>query len=185
MADIQDSILRLNFNQMLPKSINDKIQSYQEQNKEGKFNKGGKQLGKKGEHDKTKDIIHDNDKNHSHWHLKENENFAQTFYKNQKECPQSSDGKQICMKFFLRGIFTKSCPRAHNFMKEDEKQFKQFLLRCREGASKPDFQIGVSMPRFPLCHPSSLTTSIGNQKLMPLSHALSMKTKKQKHTLTD
>jgi hypothetical protein len=78
-------------------------------------------------------------KNHSHWHLKDNGNFTQTFYKNQKECPQSSNGKQICMKFFIQGICTRSCPRSHPLMKEDEKKFKSFLLRCRVGASKPDF----------------------------------------------
>jgi hypothetical protein len=141
MTDIQDSILRLNFNQMLPKSINDKVLSQQE-NKDGKFNGGGKHNGKKvpgGEFDKNKDIIHDTDKNHSHWRLKENENFAQTFYKNQKECPRTSDGKQICMKFFLRGLCTKSCPRTHTLNKEDEKKFETFINNCREGAGKPDF----------------------------------------------
>jgi hypothetical protein len=47
MTDTQDSILRLNFNQMLPKSINDKILLQVEQNKEGKFNGGNKHQGKK------------------------------------------------------------------------------------------------------------------------------------------
>jgi hypothetical protein len=84
-------------------------------------------------------MIHDNDKNHSHWRLKEKENFAQVFYKNQKECPKNSEGKLICMKFFLRGICNKSCPRSHTLSKEDEKKFKSFLRDCREGASKPDF----------------------------------------------
>jgi len=44
---------------------------------------------------KAKDLVHDNDKNHSHWHLKDNENFSRIFYKNQKECPQTSDGKKL------------------------------------------------------------------------------------------
>ncbi len=48
MTDTHDSILQLNFNQQLPKSINDKILSQLEQNKDGKFNGGGKQYGKKG-----------------------------------------------------------------------------------------------------------------------------------------
>ncbi len=47
MTDTQDSILRLNFNQMLPKSINDKILAQINQNKEGKINGGGKYQGKK------------------------------------------------------------------------------------------------------------------------------------------
>jgi hypothetical protein len=47
MTDTQDSILRLNFNQMLPKSINDKILAQIDQNKEGKINGGGKYQGKK------------------------------------------------------------------------------------------------------------------------------------------
>ncbi len=42
MTDIQDSILRLNFNQMLPKSINGKILFQVKQNKESKFNGGNK-----------------------------------------------------------------------------------------------------------------------------------------------
>jgi hypothetical protein len=142
MTDIQDSILRLNFNQMLPKSINDKILLQLENYKEGKVNGGSKHQGKKfpsGNQDQNKEIIYDNDKNHSHWRLKENENFAKVFYKNQKECPKDSDGKHICMKFFLRGICNKSCSRSHNLSKEDEKKFETFINKCREGASKPDF----------------------------------------------
>jgi hypothetical protein len=129
MTDIQNSFLRLNFNQMLPKSINDKIQSYQDQNKDEKFNNGGKHPGKKGELKKNKDIVNDNDKNHSHWHLKDNENFARVLYKNQKECPQTLDGKQTCMKFFLRGICTKSCPRSHSFTKMTKRSPKP-LYTC-------------------------------------------------------
>jgi hypothetical protein len=141
-TDIQDSILRLNFNQMLPKSINDKILLQLENYKEGKVNGGSKHQGKKfssGNQDQNKEIIYDNDKNHSHWRLKENEKFAKVFYKNQKECPKDSDGKHICMKFFLRGICNKSCSRSHNLSKEDEKKFETFINKCREGASKPDF----------------------------------------------
>jgi hypothetical protein len=47
MTDTQDSILQLNFNQMLPKSINDKILSQIDQNKEGKINGGGNTKVKK------------------------------------------------------------------------------------------------------------------------------------------
>jgi hypothetical protein len=71
--------------------------------------------------------------------LKENENFAQVFNKNQKDCPKKSNGKYICMKFFLHGICNKSCPRSHTLSKEDEKKFETFLHHCREGVSKPDF----------------------------------------------
>jgi len=139
MTDIQDSILHLNFNQMLPKPKIDKIQAQQDFNKEGKFNNGGKNPGKKGDFDKNKELVYDSEKNHSHWRLKDNENFSKIFYKNQKECPQTSDNKQICMKFFLRGICTKSCQRSHSLSKEDEKKFEAFVYKCREGASKPDF----------------------------------------------
>jgi hypothetical protein len=142
MTDVQDSILRLNFTQMLPKSISDKISFQLEHNKDGHNNGGKKHNGNKvpgGEINNKKDIVHDNDKNHSHWRLKENENFANVFYKNQKECPCTTDGKQICMKFFLRGICVKSCPRTHNLSKEDEKKFEAFITDCRNGASKPEF----------------------------------------------
>lgn len=141
MTDTQDSILRLNFTQMLPKSINDKIISYLDQSKEGKFNGNGKfqEKKKQGGNNDGKDIVHDNDKNHLHWRLKENENFSRTFYKNQKECPKTSEGKYICMKYFLCGICTKSCPRSHTLSKEDEKRFESFIKDCREEASKPDF----------------------------------------------
>ncbi len=142
MNDIQESILRLNFNQMLPKSINDKILLQTDQNKDGKIFGGRKHLGKKlpgGDQDKNKDLVHDNDKNHVNWQLKDSENFAQFFYQNQKECPRTSDGKQICIKFFLRGVCIKSCPRCHSLSKEDEKKFDSFISACREGANKPDF----------------------------------------------
>jgi hypothetical protein len=44
-----------------------------DQNKDGKLNGGGKSQNKKGtggNYDQNKDIVHDNDKSHSHWHLK-------------------------------------------------------------------------------------------------------------------
>jgi hypothetical protein len=126
---------------MLLKSINEKITFQLDQTKDRKFNGNGKIQGKKnpGGNIDSKDIIHDNNKNHLHWRLKEDENFSKIFYKNQKECPRTLEGKNICMKFFLGGICTKSCPRSHTLSREDKKKFEAFVNQCREGAGKPDF----------------------------------------------
>jgi hypothetical protein len=144
MNDIQDSILHHNFSQQLPKSISDKVQANLDslKEKEGKFQGGYKQQGKLGnslETNKHKEIVTDNDKNHSHLRLHDGENFAKVFYKNQRQCPRTQDNKQICMKFFLRGICDKSCTRSHKLTTEDEKELDKFIHQCREGASKPDF----------------------------------------------
>lgn len=53
--------------------------------------------------------------------------------------PENSEGKQLCMKFFLRGICIKSCMRSHSMTKDNEKNIKAFIFKCREGANKPDF----------------------------------------------
>jgi hypothetical protein len=67
MSEAQDSILRLNFTQMLPKSIIDKL-SLQEQNKEGKLKGGGGKYpgknGQGGEQDKQ-DLVQNYDKKHA------------------------------------------------------------------------------------------------------------------------
>jgi len=102
MSDIHDSILSLQFNQMLPKLIADKVQAAMNTNKEDKgsgFPKGGKKLPGANQDQKDKqDLVYDSDKNHSQWRIKEGENFSKLFYTNQKECPKTSDGKLICMK---------------------------------------------------------------------------------------
>jgi hypothetical protein len=144
MNDVQDSIIRHNFIQQLPKSISDKVLALLEptKDKDGKFQGGGRPFGKHAQGidvNKNKDIITDPDKNHAHWRLREGENFAKVFYKNQRQCPKTQDGKQICMKFFLRGICDKSCTRAHKLSGDEEKKFDQFIISCREGAAKPDF----------------------------------------------
>jgi hypothetical protein len=135
MSDIQDSILRLNFTQMLPKVISYKVLAQigplkDERDKEfgqGKYN--GKRLPG-GNQDKQV-LVYDNDKSHHHWRLKDNENFTKVFYKHQRECPKMHDGKLICMKFFLHGICTKSCTRAHTLSPEDSKI--SFLNRFKKG----------------------------------------------------
>jgi hypothetical protein len=138
MADTQDSILRLNFQQQIPKLLSDKIENL----RDGKPH-GGKNLGKQGSNQDSnkgkQEIIYDNDKNHANWHVKQGEDFSKVFYKNQRQCPKTLDGKPICMKFFIRGFCDKSCTRVHKLIQEDEKKFDKFILQCREGASKPDF----------------------------------------------
>jgi hypothetical protein len=68
----------------------------------GKFN-GRQNQGNENNRSKP-DLVSDNDKNHSKWtkwRFKEGKDFAKTFYKNQHQCPKMSDGKSICMKFFM------------------------------------------------------------------------------------
>jgi hypothetical protein len=44
------------------------------------------------------------DKNLNHWELKEGEDFSKTSLKNQKKCLKTEEGKQICMKLFVRTL---------------------------------------------------------------------------------
>ncbi len=143
MSDVQESILRHNFVQQIPKYISDKIAAIHDGSRDGKFQGGGKFQGKYGygqdPHKGKQEIITDNDKNHATWHVKWGEDFAKVFYKNQKLCPKTHDGKTICMKYFLRGFCDKSCTRVHKLTPDDEKAFGHFVCSCREGAAKPDF----------------------------------------------
>jgi len=127
---------------MLPKTIWDKVLAQltppKDDKDKGKFN-GKKFPGRFQGKEDEQDLIDDNDKSHQHWKLKENENFSRAFYRNQKECPKTVDGRLVCMKFFLRGVCTKSCSRAHTLNKEDTKAFDKFVAECRVGAGKPDF----------------------------------------------
>jgi hypothetical protein len=105
MSGSQDSILRHSFTQHIPKSISDKINFLLDNNKDGKHNGSGKFNERQNqgfENNRSKpDLVSDNDKNHSKWRIKEGEDFAKTFYKNQRRCPKTSNGKSICMKFFI------------------------------------------------------------------------------------
>jgi hypothetical protein len=153
MTDIQDSILRMSFNQTLPKPIIDKISNFLEGNKEkdkdGKDGKNGKFQGKNGHDTANKhqggdgkgkqDVVYNSDKSHPHWRLRDGENFTKVFYSRGRECPKTKDGKIMCMKFLIRGLCDASCNRAHSLSKEDAKEFDGFVQGCREGAAKPDF----------------------------------------------
>jgi len=147
MTEIQYSILWLSFNQLLPKPISDKISNYLENNKDkdgnGKNGPGKNKLkGNGGDGKKQQDqqeVIYNLDKSNIHWRLQEGENFSKVFYNNQKECPKTSSGKTICMKYFIWGLCDSSCNRAHSLSKEDSKNFDGFILACRERNSKPDF----------------------------------------------
>jgi hypothetical protein len=144
-SDVQESILDLNFTQILPKSIQDKVSLLLSANKDDKDKGNG--LGRNGrrfpgatqDQKDKQDLVYDNDKNHQHWRLKENENFSKVFYSHQKDCPKTSEGKSICMKFFLRGVCTKSCPRVHNLSSKEKNKFEAFVTTCRELAPKADF----------------------------------------------
>jgi hypothetical protein len=143
MSETQDSILRHSFIQQLPKALSDKAHSNHEGHRDGKSQGGNKYQGKQGHgNESTKgkpEIISDNDKHHTSWRIKQGEDFTKVFYKNQRQCPKTHDGKPICIKFFIRGFCDKSCTRAHKLNQEDEKTFEKFIFQCREGAAKPDF----------------------------------------------
>lgn len=91
MEDVQESILGFSFARNIPKSISDKIQNYLDQkdkdnngkNGEGKF--GGGRNGKiklkgLGDGKGKQDVIHNPDKSHPNWRLKDGENFSKLFY---------------------------------------------------------------------------------------------------------
>jgi len=143
MSDVQQSIIDLDFSQMLPKSISDKVLNAINAKDDKEKPGGGGKLVKKipgGNPDKDKqELIYDNDKNHQHWKVKENENFSKIFYSNQKECPKTDTGKLICMKFFLRGVCVKTCNRAHSLSADDKKKLDLFVADCRAKAAKADF----------------------------------------------
>ncbi len=139
MQEAQDSILRHNFLQSLPRSISDKIND----NDDKKTQDGGRDHNRF--RNKNKDggkPIYNHDKNHLRWRLKEGEPFAKVFFPNQRKCPKTKDGKQLCLKFLIRGICDASCQRAHKLSTDEEKAFDKWVNSCREeneGAMKPDF----------------------------------------------
>jgi hypothetical protein len=144
LSDTQDSIICHSFIQQIPKSLIEKVNTQSESLKDGKSFGGSKHQNKQGNGSEQKggeksEIITDSDKSHSQWRAKNGEDFAKVFYKNQHQCPKTKDGKIICMKLFIRGFCDKSCNRVHKLTPEDEKSFGEFILNCREGASKPDF----------------------------------------------
>jgi hypothetical protein len=146
MSETQESILHHSFVQQIPKSISDKINFLSENVKDGKYQSNGKNNGRQGQindnHRSKPDMISDNDKSHSNWRIKEGEDFAKTFYKNQKHFPKTQDGKPICMMFFIRGFCDKNCTRVHKLTPEEEKNFTNFIASCREGAPKRIFDLG-------------------------------------------
>jgi hypothetical protein len=165
MEDIQDLMLKMSFNQTLPKPIIDKIFNFLESNKEkdkdGKDSKNGNNNSRNGQGNAHKihggdgkgkqDIVCNQDKSHPNWKLQDKENFTKVFYNRGKECPRTKDRKIMCMKFLIHGLCNASCNRAHSLTKEDAKEFKGFIQGCHEGASKPDLKYGAGLN--PPCHP--------------------------------
>ncbi len=146
MEEVQESILDFSFSRSIPKSISDKVHSLsdnkdKDNNKDGKF-AGGAGIGKgkfKGKDGKKEDVLHNTDKSHPNWRIKEGENFSKLFYSHQRECPKTKDGKLICMKFLIKGLCDTSCTRAHSLTGEDAKNFDEFVNWCRSGGQKPVF----------------------------------------------
>jgi hypothetical protein len=144
LADTQEAIIGLNFMQTLPKQLADKVSNLlnpvkEEKNSNGQGKNGKKFPGSNQDNKDKQDLIYDNDKSHSQWKLKDNENFSKVFYAQQKECPKSAKGRLICMKFFIRGVCVKSCNRVHMLSNEDKKKFDSFISSCRAQAANADF----------------------------------------------
>jgi hypothetical protein len=56
--------------------------------------------------------------------------------------PKTTEGKQMCMKYLIRGFCDASCIRAHKLPAEDEAAFDKFYHQCREekgGDAHQDF----------------------------------------------
>jgi hypothetical protein len=139
MDDLQMNIERHNFSYLLPKNLLDKLQPEQKPEDDGaKYPKNKKFKGDKDKDNNNfkKNRITDN---HTQWHLKETENFAEIFYANKSKCPRTKDGILICMKFFIRGFCDRNCTRAHQLSESEEKEFDIFISHCR----KKDFPQGA------------------------------------------
>jgi hypothetical protein len=97
-SDIQDSIFSLNFSQMLPRSISDKVLSILGNNKDEK-DKGGQGGGRNekrfpgAKEENKEDLVYDNDKSHNNWKVKENENSARYSIPIKKNVQKPQKGK--------------------------------------------------------------------------------------------
>jgi hypothetical protein len=148
MHELQESILSLSFRRQIPKSISIKIDNHLEKitdkddkDKNGKRNgkTNGNGNGNNQDDKKNQEVLYNSDKLNSQWRFQEGENFSKVFYNKQKECPKTSDGKLICMNFFVRGLCDKTCTGAHSLSKDDAKKFEKFIVDCRETVAKKDF----------------------------------------------
>jgi hypothetical protein len=141
LSHIQESILNLNFTQNIPKAISDKVLAQLGSGKDDKLQGlgrlGGKKIPGASQDQDKQDLVFDNDKSNHKWQVRDNKNFSRVFYRNQ--CSKNAEGKLLCMKFFIRGLCTKTCNCAHTLTSEDKKNFGDFVDGCREKARKPDF----------------------------------------------
>jgi len=145
-SDIQDSIIRRNFSQSIPRQLMEKVDELESKvtnknlDKNDNIEKGnGKYKNKQMEEGKP---IYNSNKNHKRWRLQDGREYSKIFFPFQKQCPKTKEGKQMCMKFLIRGFCEASCPRAHQLSTDDETTFDKFYHKCREekeGATKPDF----------------------------------------------
>jgi hypothetical protein len=145
-SDIQDSIIRKNFSQSIPRQLMERVEELESKvtnknlDKNENIEKGnGKYKNKQIEEGKP---IYNNNKNHKRWRLQDGREYSKIFFPFQKQCRKTKEGKQMCMKFLIRGFCEASCPRAHQLSTDDETIFDKFYHKCREekeGATKPDF----------------------------------------------
>jgi hypothetical protein len=147
IQDLQNNIERHNFDYIIPKTLSDKFHSNDEDNKSTKSNdlKSNKTKREKELEKEKFKKQHVDETLHKQWHLKQNENYSDLFWKNTDKCPKTKNGTLICMKYFIKGHCTKSCNRAHRLSKEDEKSFDELVAKC----CSSDFQQRAEEPQVP------------------------------------
>jgi len=118
-----------------------------EKDKDDKNKEGGQGNSKHKPDDRDDSrVVYNNETNHKRWRLQNGQMYSKIFFPFQKNCPKTKEGKQMCMKFLIRGFCVSNCARTHKLTTEDETTFDVFYHKCRdykedykEGASKPDF----------------------------------------------
>jgi hypothetical protein len=126
MTDTQDSILRHNFCQQLPKSISDKVLASLEtpKDRDGKHPGGGKPLGRLGQgndFNKNKDIITDSDKNHAHWKLCEGKNLLKFSTKINVSDLKLKMASRSAWSSFYGGFVINPVPESINYHKKTKR----------------------------------------------------------------
>ena len=103
----------------------------------------GKGNGKfKNKQNEDQKPVYNNNKNHKKWRLQDGKEYSNIFFLHQKQCPKTTDGKQMCMKFLIRGLCEASCTTAQKLSQEDQTNFDRFYHKCHNekgGDANQDF----------------------------------------------
>jgi hypothetical protein len=105
----------------LEKKLNEKDPDKNEDHGKG----NGKFKNKQNEDQKP---VYNNNKNHKKWQLQDGKEYSKIFFPHQKHCPKTTDGKQMCMKFLIRGFCEASCTRAHKLPKKMKQTSINFIV---------------------------------------------------------